>query len=236
MDNAVALPPNASQVPATFAGRLQAMPLRSKISALVGVVALAGVVFAMTAWGSHGDYKVLYANLSDKDGGAVIAQLSQMNVPYRLSEGGAAILVPAAQVHDLRLKMATAGLPKGADTGFELMDSARFGQTQFQERLTFQRGLEGELTRSITSLGALDVRRTSASRAIRAHVSVASLGDTRSTSGGTCVLSGTAWMTISLRWYRCARSIALAKTASARDELSRPTTIGFMESLRACAG
>ncbi len=160
MDNAVALPPNASlAVPATFAGRVQAMPLRSKVSALIGVAALAGVVFAMTAWNSHGDYKVLYANLSDKDGGAVIAQLSQMNVPYRMSEGGSAILVPAAQVHDLRLKLATAGLPKGAVSGFELMDSARFGQTQFQERLTFQRGLEGELTRSIGSLAAVQAAR-----------------------------------------------------------------------------
>ena len=160
MDNAVALSPNASlAAPATFAGRVQAMPLRSKVSALIGVAALAGIVFAMTAWNSHGDYKVLYANLADKDGGAVIAQLSQMNVPYRMSEGGAAILVPAAQVHDLRLKMATAGLPKGAVSGFELMDSARFGQTQFQERLTFQRGLEGELTRSIGSLAAVQSAR-----------------------------------------------------------------------------
>ncbi|HEY2560218.1 MAG TPA: flagellar basal-body MS-ring/collar protein FliF [Caldimonas sp.] len=159
MDNAVALQPNASSVPATFGGRLQAMPLRSKVSAVIGVAALAAVVLAMTAWNSHGDYKVLYANLSDKDGGAVIAQLSQMNVPYRMSEGGAAILVPAAQVHDLRLKMATAGLPKGAVSGFELMDSARFGQTQFQERLTFQRGLEGELTRSISSLAAVQAAR-----------------------------------------------------------------------------
>jgi len=160
MDNAVALSPNASlAAPATFAGRVQAMPLRSKVSALIGVAALAGIVFAMTAWNSHGDYKVLYANLADKDGGAVLAQLSQMNVPYRMSEGGAAILVPAAQVHDLRLKMATAGLPKGAVSGFELMDSARFGQTQFQERLTFQRGLEGELTRSIGSLAAVQAAR-----------------------------------------------------------------------------
>ena len=63
--------------------------------------------------------------------------------------------MPAAQVHDLRLKLATAGLPKGSVVGFELMDNARFGQTQFQERLTFQRGLEGELTRSITSLAAV---------------------------------------------------------------------------------
>ena len=61
--------------PRTFAGRVQAMPLRSKVSALIGVAALAGVVYAMTAWNASGDYKVLYANLADKDGGAVIAQL-----------------------------------------------------------------------------------------------------------------------------------------------------------------
>ena len=131
------------------------MPMRSKLSAALGVAALAGVVLAMTLWSSKGDFKVLYANLSDKDGGAVIAQLSQMNVPYKMSEGGAAILVPAAQVHDLRLKLATAGLPKGSVSGYELMDNARFGQTQFQERLTAQRGLEGELTRSITSMAAV---------------------------------------------------------------------------------
>ena len=156
MDNAVAVTHNA---PATLAGRLQAMPAKSKVSALIGVLALAGVVFAMTAWNGKGDYKVLYANLSDKDGGAVIAQLAQMNVPYRMAEGGQAILVPTGQVHDLRLKMATAGLPKGGVSGFELMDTARFGQTQFQERLTFQRGLEGELTRSIGSLAAVQSAR-----------------------------------------------------------------------------
>ncbi|HEX7436858.1 MAG TPA: flagellar basal body M-ring protein FliF, partial [Caldimonas sp.] len=112
MDNAVALPSHLQDVsPASFAGRLAALPVRGKLSLGIGIAALAGVVLAMTMWNSHGDYKVLYANLADKDGGAVIAQLAQMNVPYRMSEGGAAILVPAAQVHDLRLKMATAGLP-----------------------------------------------------------------------------------------------------------------------------
>jgi len=160
MDNAVVLAnsPASGQV-VGFATRLQAMPMKSKLSALIGIAALAGVVYAMTLWSSQGDFKVLYANLADKDGGAVIAQLSQMNVPYRMSEGGTAILVPAAQVHDLRLKMATAGLPKGTVNGYELMDNARFGQTQFQERLTFQRGLEGELTRSIGSLAAVQSAR-----------------------------------------------------------------------------
>ena len=156
MNNAVInQPPLLQVVPDSFGSRLAALPLRSKLSAALGVAALAGVVLAMTLWSSKGDFKVLYANLSDKDGGAVIAQLSQMNVPYRMSEGGAAILVPAGQVHDLRLKLATAGLPKGSVSGYELMDNARFGQTQFQERLTFQRGLEGELTRSITSMAAV---------------------------------------------------------------------------------
>jgi flagellar M-ring protein FliF len=159
MDNAVALTPASLAAPGSFAGRLQAMPMKSKLSFGIGVAALAGIVFAMTMWSSQGDYKVLYANLADKDGGAVIAQLAQMNVPYRMAEGGAAILVPASQVHDLRLKMATAGLPKGTVSGYELMDTARFGQTQFQERLTFQRGLEGELTRSISSLAAVQSAR-----------------------------------------------------------------------------
>lgn len=156
MDNAVTLA-NANQLaaPAGFGARLAALPARSKASLGLGIAALIAVLAAITLWSSQGDYKVLYANLSEKDGGAIIAQLSQMNVPYRYSDGGGAILVPSAQVHDLRLKLASAGLPKGSIVGFELMDGAKFGQTQFQERLTFQRGLEGELTRSITAMSAV---------------------------------------------------------------------------------
>jgi flagellar M-ring protein FliF len=156
MNNAVVVnSPSGVQTVPTLSARMVALPARSKLALGVGVAALAGVVLAMTLWSSQGDYKVLYANLSDKDGGAIIAQLSQMNVPYKHADGGAAILVPASKVHDVRLKLASAGLPKGSVVGFELMDGARFGQTQFQERLTFQRGLEGELTRSITAMAAV---------------------------------------------------------------------------------
>ena len=156
MNNAVVVNnPSGVQTVPTFSARMVALPVRSKLALGVGVAALAGVVLALTLWSSQGDYKVLYANLSDKDGGAIIAQLSQMNVPYKHADGGAAILVPAAKVHDVRLKLASAGLPKGSVVGFELMDGARFGQTQFQERLTFQRGLEGELTRSIVAMAAV---------------------------------------------------------------------------------
>ncbi|MET0335627.1 MAG: flagellar basal-body MS-ring/collar protein FliF [Rhizobacter sp.] len=152
MDNAVAIANNSLPAATGFGARLAAMPAKSRLGLGLGVAALIAVLAALTLWSSQGDYKVLYANLSDKDGGAIIAQLSQMNIPYRYTEGGGAILVPASKVHDLRLKLASAGLPKGSVVGYELMDGAKFGQTQFQERLTFQRGLEGELTRSITAM------------------------------------------------------------------------------------
>ena len=164
MDTALA-PMNAMPVGApagaapAFGARLAALPTGRKLTLGVGLAALAGIALALSMWTSQGNYKVLYANLSDKDGGAILAQLSQMNVPYRHADGGAAILVPADKVHDVRLKLASAGLPKGSTVGFELMDNAKFGQTQFQERLTFQRGLEGELTRSIGALSAVQSAR-----------------------------------------------------------------------------
>lgn len=158
MDNALATPAPTAMVepaqaaqPAGFAARLAALPLRSKLGLGLGLATLAGVVLAITLYSSQGDYRPVFTGLSDKDGGAVIAQLAQMNVPYRHEPGGT-ILVPAAQVYDVRMKLASAGLPKGSTVGFELMDKTSIGQTQFNERLNFQRALEGELTRTITAL------------------------------------------------------------------------------------
>lgn len=158
MDNALATPaptalvePAQAAQPAGFAARLAALPLRSKLGLGLGLATLAGVVLAITLYSAQGDYRPVFTGLSDKDGGAVIAQLAQMNVPYRHEPGGT-ILVPAAQVYDVRMKLASAGLPKGSTVGFELMDKTSIGQTQFNERLNFQRALEGELTRTITAL------------------------------------------------------------------------------------
>lgn len=145
--------------PDTFGKRLMALPMPRKLALGGGILAVLAIALSMAMMTSKGDYKVLYANLSDKDGGAIIAQLSQMNVPYKHAEGGNAILVPADKVHDVRLKLASAGLPKGSVVGYELMENQRFGVTQFQERLNFQRGLEGELTRSIESLAAVSSAR-----------------------------------------------------------------------------
>jgi flagellar M-ring protein FliF len=148
-----------SLAPASPSGLAPALPLKSKLALAGGVAALAAIIAASLMWSRTPDYKVLFANLEDRDGGAVIASLSQLNIPYKFAEGGGAILVPANQVHDARLKLASQGLPKGGTVGFELMESQKFGVTQFQERLNFQRGLEGELARSIQSLSAVQSAR-----------------------------------------------------------------------------
>lgn len=133
----------------------QRLPTARKAMLAAGALAVLALLAAAFYTLNKPDYRVLYANLSDKDGGAILAQLSQMNVPYKHAEGGRAILVPADRVNDVRMKLASQGLPKGTVAGFELMDQTKLGMTQFQERVTFQRSLEGELTRTILSLSSV---------------------------------------------------------------------------------
>lgn len=158
----IPVPPAAVAAPAAAPNWLQRLNTLDRAQRLrlgVGVALLIAVAIAAIVFGRQPDYRVLFANLSDKDGGAIVAQLTQMNVPYKYAEGGGAILIPAERVHDVRLRLATQGLPKGSVTGFELMETNRFGITQFQERLNFQRGLEGELTRSIQALSSVQSAR-----------------------------------------------------------------------------
>jgi flagellar M-ring protein FliF len=144
----------------TFAQRVARLDRAQRIRLAVGIVLFVAIAVIGLMMGRQSEWRVLYANLPDKDGGAIVAQLTQMNVPYQYGTGGGSILVPANMVYDTRLKLASLGLPKGAVTGFELMDTAnRFGMTQFQERLTFQRGLEGELVRSIQALSSVQSAR-----------------------------------------------------------------------------
>lgn len=154
MSTVASLPVNA-----TFGQRLSALSQGQRLRLAAGIVLFVVIGVVGVMMGRQAEWRILYANLADKDGGAIIAQLSQMNIPYKHSDGGSAILVPADKVHDTRLRLASAGLPKGSVAGFEMMESNRFGMTQFQERLTFQRGLEGELTRSIQALSSVQSAR-----------------------------------------------------------------------------
>ena len=155
MDNP-ALTPGASANPGL--GFLARLSPRTRALIMLGAAGLIAVVSAAWLWSTSPNYGVLFTNVSDRDGGAIIAQLSQMNIPYRSTDGGT-ILVPFDKVHEARLKLASQGLPKGSIVGFEILESQKFGLTQFQEQLNYQRGLEGELARSVQTLAPVAAAR-----------------------------------------------------------------------------
>lgn len=135
------------------------LPNSQKLGMMLGLAAVIALVSGLWMWSQTPDYRVLYSNLSDRDGGAILASLQTMNVPYKMAEGGGAILVPANQVYDVRFRLASQGLPRGGTVGFELMESQKLGTSQFLEQVNYQRALEGELARSIQSLSAVQAAR-----------------------------------------------------------------------------
>jgi flagellar M-ring protein FliF len=138
----------------TLSQRFQALTQNQRLLMGAGVVGLVlALGLALSSAKSNQDYRVLFTNVNDGDGAAIVASLQQMNVPYQFTEGGAAIMVPQSQVYETRLKLAGQGLPKSGNVGFELLENQKFGTSQFVERVNYLRGLEGELARSVSSMG-----------------------------------------------------------------------------------
>ncbi|TDX30986.1 flagellar M-ring protein FliF [Modicisalibacter xianhensis] len=136
-----------------MSGVMSSLRSNPRIPLLIAGAAAIAIVAALLLWARAPDYRVLYSNLSDVDGGRIVNELDTRGIPYRFTEGGGALLVPGDQVHALRLQLAEQGLPQAGDVGFELMDNQAFGISQFAEQINYQRGLEGELARSMESLG-----------------------------------------------------------------------------------
>lgn len=97
-------------------------------------------------------YAVLFSELEGKDAGRVITQLENMKRSYKLGDSGASILVPASEVHDIRIRLMSSNIPLAGGVGFEIFDDTGFGMTEFAQRINYQRALEGELTRTIMAL------------------------------------------------------------------------------------
>lgn len=132
---------------------------------LIAGAASIAIIAALLMWASSPEYRVLYNNLSEADGGRIISELDTRGVPYRFSNNGQALMVPSENVYTLRLQLAEQGLPRGGDVGLELMQNQAFGVSQFTEQVNYQRALEGELARSIRSLGPVED--------VRVHLSMA---------------------------------------------------------------
>ncbi len=148
-DNALALPRLGLPGTDLVAG-WRALPVTNKIATMVGIAASVAILTAAWLWSQAPDYKVLIANMNDiKDGPAILAQLNQQAIPYRVE--GNTIQVPAPLLYETRLKMGQF-LPKRGLPGYELMDNAKFGISQEHERENLRRALEGELTKTILSI------------------------------------------------------------------------------------
>lgn len=127
----------------------KSLSMTQKILGVVVIAVVIGGLLSLTTATKEGSYKVLFSGLNQEDAGEVIAKLKEQRIPYKLSENGAAIMVPATQVYEVRLSLAGEGLPRGGGVGFEIFNQTGFGQTDFVQRLNYQRALQGELARTI---------------------------------------------------------------------------------------
>jgi flagellar M-ring protein FliF len=133
-------------------------PARRVAIVATGIGSMA-LVLGLAWWVQRPFYRPLFTNLSTADAGAIVEALRAEKVPYQLDEDGHVILVPAEQLYELRLTLASRGLPEGGGVGFEIFDKQALGQTDFLEHVNYQRALQGELGRTIAQLGAVAAAR-----------------------------------------------------------------------------
>ena len=135
---------------------LASLTLRQQVSIVLTIVAVGVGLWTFAKWNRERDFRPLYANLAAEDAGAVMQKLKEEGVEYRVDDSGTTLRVPSDKVAELRLQMASAGLPKTGRIGFELFDKNSFGLTEFAEQVNYRRAIEGELERSIRALAEIE--------------------------------------------------------------------------------
>ena len=132
------------------------LPLVQKIALPILVVGVISLIVLVARWSSQPDYAVLFSDLSDADSAAVVEQLKEKKVKYELRSGGSTIAVsPPDVVHELRITMASSGIPSGGKVGFEIFDTDNIGLTGFAEQMKLRRALQGELERTIMAIDGI---------------------------------------------------------------------------------
>ena len=143
-------------LPDTILHNFTALTMPQRIG-LVVLLALGIAVIPMLAlMGKEPDMSVLFAKLERGDVQAIIANLDRQGIPYELAQSGDTIKVPSEKVLELRLQMASDGLPESSGVGFEIFDRVGLGTTQFVQKMNYRRALQGELARTITQIGEVE--------------------------------------------------------------------------------
>ena len=139
---------------------LDKLPMLRQLGLMVGFAAAIGLAVAIVLWAQAPNYRMLYGNLSSQEVLDISNALDQAGIQYQLNDVTGAIMVPSDNVHQARLQLAGLGLPKGSGTGYELLDKDQgFSTSQFIESARYQRALEGELARTISSLNSIQSAR-----------------------------------------------------------------------------
>jgi len=143
----------------TMIGRVQKsiaqLSLAQRVFAVLITAAIVLGAVALGQWASKPTMSPLFTNLSSTDAAAIVDQLNSSGVKYELAAGGSTIMVPNAQLYDTRLAVASAGLPANSDTGYALLDNMSMTSSEFQQQVTYQRALEGELAKTISAMGGV---------------------------------------------------------------------------------
>lgn len=128
---------------------------------LVGGVVLASILsFALLILlANRTDYRPLFTNLASEDAGEIVKKLKEAKTPYQITPDGKGVMVPSDRVYELRLSLASEGLPQGGGVGFEIFDRKNFGMTEFVQKLNYQRALQGELARTIIQISGVEQAR-----------------------------------------------------------------------------
>lgn len=135
---------------------LTSLSVAKQVSLVIALAASVALAIGIILWSQSASYTLLFGSMDAKDMNEVIQTLDQENVAYKIEENSGAILVPNEQVHSLRLKLAAQGYPKQAPTGYQILDIDQgFGISQFKETTRYQRALEGELAKSVSSINAV---------------------------------------------------------------------------------
>lgn len=135
-------------------------PAVKQILLLVGLAAAIAAGVAMVFWTQGENFTPLYSGLADRDFGEITAQLDSANVPYKVDAASGSLLVPADRKYEVRMQLASAGLPRGTGFGIEEMpERSSFGQTPFMENALYVRAIETELARTIGSMQPVEAAR-----------------------------------------------------------------------------
>jgi flagellar M-ring protein FliF len=145
----------ALAIVSTLRERVMAMPAGKRTWLLASVAFLAAMGAGLIWFAGRPDWRVLFSGLDGKDVQQVSQELAAAGIPYETTVDGAGIQVPAEMLDKARMEVAAKGMPLTGRLGFELFDKPNWVGSEFDERVNYQRALEGELEHTIGTLGVV---------------------------------------------------------------------------------